>query len=61
MAKSALFQTSQQTNVIIGTEATFGTKAATGATRIHMPVTSYSFSEVDKIAPSDCILVIAIS
>lgn len=46
MAKSALFQTSQQTNVIIGTEATFGTKAATGATRIHMPVTSYSFSEV---------------
>ena len=46
MAKSAIFQTSQQTNVIIGTEATFGTKAATGATRIHMPVTSYSFSEV---------------
>jgi len=46
MAKSALFQTSQQTNVIIGTEDTFGTKAVTGATRIHMPVTSYSFSEV---------------
>ena len=46
MAKSSIFQTSQQTNVIIGTEATFGTKAATDATRIHMPVTSYSFSEV---------------
>mgnify|MGYP003114155924 FL=1 len=46
MAKSSIFQTSQQTNVIIGTEDTFGTKAATDATRIHMPVTSYSFSEV---------------
>ena len=47
MAKSSIFQTSQQTNVIIGTEATFGTKvAASGANRIHMPVTSYSFSEV---------------
>ena len=46
MAKSALFQTSQQTNVLIATESTFGTKAATGAARIHMPVTSYSFSEV---------------
>ena len=43
MAKSALFQTSQQTNVLIATESTFGTKAATGAARIHMPVTSYSF------------------
>ena len=46
MAKSSIFQTTQQTNVIIGTESTFGTKAATGATRIHMPVVSYSFSEV---------------
>ena len=46
MAKSALFQTSQQTNVLIATESAFGTKAATGAARIHMPVISYSFSEV---------------
>ena len=47
MAKSSVFQTSQQTNVIIGTESTFGSKvAASGQNRIHMPVTSYSFSEV---------------
>jgi len=47
MAKSSGFQTSQQTNVIIGTESTFGSKvAASGQNRIHMPVTSYSFSEV---------------
>ena len=46
MAKSSIFQTSQQTNVIIGTEATFGTKVAADAAIIHMPVTSYSFSEV---------------
>jgi len=46
MAKSSIFQTSQQTNVIIGTEATFGTKVAADADIIHMPVTSYSFSEV---------------
>ena len=46
MAKSATFQSNQETRVIIGTEATFGTKVATGGTRIVMPVTEYNFSEV---------------
>ena len=46
MAKSSIFQTTQQTNVIIGTEQTFGTKALANAAKIHMPVVSYSFSEV---------------
>ena len=46
MAKSATFQSNQETRVIIGTEATFGTKVATDGTRIVIPVTEYSFSEV---------------
>ena len=46
MAKSALFQTSQETKVIIGTETTFGAKVAASGTIINMPVTSYSFSEI---------------
>ena len=49
MAKSLTFQTTANTSVIIGTEATMGTAApedGSGAT-IEMPVTEFSFSETN--------------
>ena len=46
MAKSATFQSNQNTSVIIGTESALGTKVAADAAYLTMPVTEYSFSEV---------------
>ena len=48
MAISTAFQTKQNTNVIIGTEATMGTTALATADSIEMPVTDYSFDEMHK-------------
>ena len=48
MALSTAFQTKQNTNVIIGTEATVGTAALATADSIEMPVTDYSFDEIHK-------------
>ena len=48
MAKSATFQTKQNTNVVIGTEATMGTACAADGTTLEMPVTDFSFSEIKK-------------
>ena len=48
MALSTAFQTKQNTNVIIGTEATMGTAALATADSIEMPVTDYSFDEIHK-------------
>tara|TARA_Y100000296_G_scaffold82906_1_gene112774 strand:+ start:563 stop:1567 length:1005 start_codon:yes stop_codon:yes gene_type:complete len=48
MAISTAFQTKQNTNVIIGTEATVGTAALATADSIEMPVTDYSFDEIHK-------------
>ena len=44
MAKSATFQTKQNTNVVIGTEVTMGTATLAAGTTLEMPVTDYSFS-----------------
>jgi len=48
MALSTAFQTKQNTNVIIGTEAAVGTAALATADSIEMPVTDYSFDEIHK-------------
>ena len=48
MALSTAFQTKQNTNVIIGTEATMGTSALATADSIEMPVTDYSFDDIHK-------------
>ena len=48
MAISTAFQTKQNTNVIIGTEAALGTAALATADSIEMPVTEYSFDEIHK-------------
>ena len=48
MAISTAFQTKQNTNVIIGTEATMGTAALATANSIEMPVTDYSMDEIHK-------------
>ena len=55
MAKSTTFQTKQNTSVKIITEATMGT-TPTNSAYITMPVTDFSFSDIDKhslsIAPA---------
>ena len=48
MAISTAFQTKQNTNVKIGTEATMGTTSVATADSIEMPVTDYSFDEIHK-------------
>jgi hypothetical protein len=48
MAKSATFQTKQNTSVVIGTEVTMGTATLADGVTIEMPVTDYSFSEIKK-------------
>ena len=48
MAKSATFQTKQNTTVVIGTEVTMGTATVAAGTTLEMPVTDYSFSEIKK-------------
>ena len=48
MAKSATFQTKQNTTVVIGTEVTTGTATLAAGTTIEMPVTDYSFDEIHK-------------
>ena len=48
MTKSATFQTKQNTSVVIGTEVTMGTPTAADGTTVEMPVTDYSFSEIEK-------------
>ena len=48
MAKSATFQTKQNTNVVIGTEVTMGTACLAAGTTLEMPVTDFSFSEIKK-------------
>ena len=49
MAKSTTFQTTSNTSVIIGTEATMGTASPhdTGVT-LEMPITEFSFSETKR-------------
>ena len=47
MAKSATFQVGSNTSVVIGTEVTVGTATLAAGTTIEMPVTEYSFSEVN--------------
>ena len=42
------YQTKQNSTVVIATEVTMGTIATNDATRIVMPVTDYSFSDVKK-------------
>ena len=48
MAKSSVFQTSTNSSVRIGTEVTPGTATVAGGVTLEMPVTEYSFSELDK-------------
>ena len=48
MAKSSVFQTSSNSSVRIGTEVTPGTATVAGGVTLEMPVTEYSFSELDK-------------
>ena len=48
MAKSNTFQTSQNTNVIIGTEVTTGTATVAAGVTLEMPVTDFSFDEIHK-------------
>ena len=48
MAISTAFQTKQNTNVKIGTEATMGTTSLATADSIEMPLTDYSFDEIHK-------------
>jgi len=48
MAKSTAFQVSSNTSVRIGTEVTPGTATVAGGVTIEMPVTEYSFSELNK-------------
>ena len=48
MAISTAFQTKQNTNVVIGTEVTMGTATLAAGTTLEMPVTDYSFDEINK-------------
>ena len=48
MAKSDVFQCKSNTSVIIGTEVTVGTACLAAGVTLEMPVTEYSFSELDK-------------
>tara|TARA_R110000824_G_scaffold176451_1_gene355413 strand:+ start:4115 stop:5107 length:993 start_codon:yes stop_codon:yes gene_type:complete len=48
MAKSATFQTKQNTSVVIGTEVTMGTATVAAGTTLEVPVTDYSFDEIKK-------------
>ena len=48
MAKSATFQTKQNTNVVIGTEVTMGTATLAAGTTLEVPDTDFSFSEIKK-------------
>ena len=48
MALSTTFQTKQNTSVVIGTEVTMGTATLAAGTTLEVPVTDFSFSEIDK-------------
>ena len=48
MAKSVTFQTGANSSVVIGTEVTPGTATLAAGTTIEMPVTEYSFTELNK-------------
>ena len=48
MAKSTAFQTSTNSSVRIGTEVTVGTACLAGGVTLEVPVTEYSFSEINK-------------
>ena len=48
MAKSVTFQTGTNSSVVIGTEVTVGTATLAAGTTLEMPVTEYSFSELNK-------------
>ena len=48
MAKSVTFQTGTNSSVVIGTEVTVGTATAADGTTLEMPVTEYSFTELNK-------------
>ena len=48
MAKSVTFQTGTNSSVVIGTEVTVGTATLAAGVIIEMPVTEYSFSEINK-------------
>ena len=48
MAKSATFQTKQNSKVVIGTEVTMGTATLAAGTTLEMPVTDFSFDEIKK-------------
>ncbi|MAH45228.1 hypothetical protein CMI37_05330 [Candidatus Pacearchaeota archaeon] len=48
MAKSVTFQTGTNSSVVIGTEVTPGTATAADGTTLEMPVTEYSFTELNK-------------
>ena len=48
MAKSDVFQTSSNSSVVIGTEVTPGTACLAAGVTLEMPVTEYSFSEINK-------------
>ena len=47
MAKSATFQSKQNSKVVIGTEVTMGTATVAAGTTLEMPVTEFSFSETN--------------
>ena len=48
MAKSATFQTKNNTSVVIGTEVTMGTACLADGTTLEMPVTDFTFSDIKK-------------
>ena len=48
MAKSVAFQTNTNSSVVIGTEVTPGTATLAAGVTLEMPVTEYSFSDLNK-------------
>ena len=48
MAKSTAFQTGTNSSMVIGTEVTPGTACLAAGVTLEMPVTEYSFSELNK-------------
>ena len=48
MAKSDKFQVGSNSSVVIGTEVTPGTACLAAGTTLEMPVTEYSFSDINQ-------------
>ena len=48
MAKSTAFQVGSNSSVVIGTEVTVGTATLAAGTTLEMPVTEFSFTELNK-------------